>query len=157
MKLLAILSYLWNSRAPRERLFIIIALLVIVLGSLYSGFIDPALTDLKRFKTSIPLAQATLAKVKILSAQVNAQPKNEAVLSGDMSNLEAIQASLSAANIEAKVSDTPPWLITIHRANGEDLLNWLRQYPIKLIELKRIGHHTDAYWQGEVTLNLQSN
>lgn len=157
MKLLAILSYLWNSRVPRERLLIVIALLVIILGSLYSGFIDPALSDLKRFKTSIPTAQATLAKVKILSAQVNAHPKNEAISSGDMSTLEAVQASLRAANIEAKVSDRPPWFITIHRANGEDLLNWLRQYPIELVELKRMGQPTDAYWQGEVTLSSQSN
>ncbi len=157
MKLLAIFNYLWDSRAPRERLFISIALLVVVLGGLYSGFIDPALSDLKRFKTSIPVAQATLTKVKILSAQVKAQPKNEAISSGDLSNLEAVQASLSAANIEAKVSDTPPWVITIRRASGEDLLNWLRQYPIKLAELKRVGHHTDAYWQGETTLNSQSN
>jgi hypothetical protein len=74
-----------------------------------------------------------------------------------MSNLEAIQASLSAANIEAKVSDTPPWLITIRRASGEDLSNWLRQYPVELVEFKRIGHRTDAYWQGEVTLSSQSN
>jgi type II secretory pathway component PulM len=152
MKWSATLNYLWQSRSLRERRIVLIAVFGFVLGGIYLGFVHPALTDLKRFKTNLPTAQDTLLKVKALSEQLSAQPNNGALPLGDNSSKEAIQASLTAVNIQADVSATPPWVITVRRASGEDLLNWLRQHPSDTVELTRQGKTSDAYWQGELTL-----
>lgn len=152
MKLLTVFKYIWNSRSSRERRLLLFALWFILLSSLYLGFINPALNDLKQFKTSIPQAQLTLSTVKRLSEQLNSQPKQEEIVPADLSSMESIQSNLMAVNIESKVSDDPPWKITIIRATGESLFNWLKQNPVDSLTLKRSSKNNDTYWHGEMSL-----
>ncbi len=138
------LQDIWNSRDARERKLLIIALVVVFLGSVYGLILDPAWTGLNTLKTSLPAAQARQAQVQQLTAQIQANPVANAA-----PNQASLQASLSAANINATVSAAAPWVITINTATGDALWTWLKTNNATKTTLKR---NPTGTWSGELTL-----
>ncbi len=138
------LQDIWLSRDARERKLLTIALAVVLLGGIYGLILDPALAGLNTLKTSLPATQAKQAQVQQLAAQIQATPTTLAPTSQ-----ASLQASLSAANVNATVSASAPWVITINAATGEALWAWLKTNNANKSTLKR---NANGIWSGELTL-----
>jgi type II secretory pathway component PulM len=141
---LATLQDLWFSREPRERKLVSIAALVLFFGGIYGLVLDPAWSGLKTLNTSLPAAQAQAAQVQALAAQLKTNPT---VMSP--SNQANLQASLSAANINATVNAAAPWVVTVNNATGEALWTWLKTHNASNTSLKR---SSTGAWSGDITL-----
>jgi type II secretory pathway component PulM len=139
------LAQLWRSREPRERSLVALAAAVVLLGALYAGVLEPAWTTTQRLKTELPAAQAKSVQVQQLATSAKAH----LALSGAAPSQTSLQASLSAANINAAVSAAAPWVVTVNAASGESLWAWLQAHATSKTALKRSANGS---WAGELTL-----
>ncbi|MBO9355423.1 hypothetical protein GG851_15640 [Bordetella petrii] len=132
----------WNTRTPRERTLLSVALAAIIAMLAWTLAIQPALRTIAQSHEQLPRLHADAARVDALIAEAQALQRTDSGRMDAAGLPDALRASLRRAGLEASAavsegdaagdSSSRQWDIALVNADVARVMKWLAELPYLL-------------------------